>query len=54
MVKVDPVVFPDGGVIGLAPKLAVTPAGTLETVSVTAELKPFREVTVMFDVLEVP
>ena len=54
IVKADVAVLPDGGVIGLSLKLAVTPVGAPEIVSVTAELNSFREVTVMLEVPDPP
>ena len=54
IVKVDVAVLPAGGVIGLALKMVVTSVGAPETDRVTGELKSFREVTVMFEVPELP
>ena len=54
MVKFDAAVLPDGGVTRLALNEAVTPDGTPETDRATAELKPFRDVTVMVEVLDPP
>jgi hypothetical protein len=53
-VRVDVAALPDSGLIGLVLNVAVTPAGAPETVSVTAELKPFIEVTVMFELSVAP
>lgn len=46
-VRVDPAVLLAGGVTGLGENAAVTPLGKPEAVSVVAELKPLRLVTVM-------
>jgi hypothetical protein len=54
IVKVDVAEVSGDGVIELLLKLVVTPAGAPEIVSATAELKPFREVTVIVDVPKLP
>lgn len=46
-VRVDVAVPFDGGVTGLVEKAAVTPLGKPEALSVVAELKPFKLVTVI-------
>jgi len=54
IVNVDVADPPEGGVTEVGLKVAVTPVGAPETDKATAELKPFREVTVMVDVPEAP
>jgi len=45
---------PDGGVTGLGDRVHVAPLGHPETVKLTAELKPFNDVTVMDALAELP
>ena len=52
MVRVDVAELPDGGVTEAGLKVPVAPVGRPETVRPTAELKPFRDVTVMVEVPE--
>lgn len=45
---------PDGGVTGLGDRVHAAPLGHPETVKLTAELKPFDDVTVMGTLPEAP
>ena len=54
IVKVDVAVPPEGAVTDIGPRPAVTPVGTPETERLTVPVKPFKEVTVTFEVPEAP
>ena len=54
MVKVEVAVASAGGVTEVGSKVAVTPVGNPEIERLTAELKPFKEVTVTVAVSELP
>ena len=54
IVNVDVAVPPEGGVTEVGLKEAVVPVGAPVTVRLTAELKPFRDVTVIVEVPEPP
>ena len=54
IVRADVAVPPDGGVIDVGPRPAVTPVGAPDTERPTAPVKPFKEVTVIVEVPEPP
>jgi hypothetical protein len=53
-VRVDVTKPPEGGVTQAGLGVAVTPAGTPETVRLTAELNPLMDVTFMVEALMPP
>ena len=54
IVRVDVAKLPEGGVPVAGLKEAVTPAGRVEIVRLTAELKPFIDVMFMVEVPDLP